>query len=122
MPVNKIVMADFYNPGELIKNDAAFATQQYERLEKFTCPQLWQRIVIWNDGRMYPCCHSFEGAEDMYLGNLRDITIHDAWLSPKLQAIREHHRTGDYSAVATCSKCAYPKQPSKGGVDSIVSG
>ena len=108
---HKIVVSDFYNPGELIKNENAFTIKDYNPIDSFCCPQLWQRIVIFNDGRIFPCCHSFAAPEDMYLGNLADTTVKQAWDSDKLRNIRELHAAGNYKNVATCSKCAYPKKP-----------
>jgi len=120
MPVHKILISDVYNPGELIKNETAFVVLNYEKVDKFTCPQLWQRILIFNDGRMFPCCHSFEAPDDLYLGNLNDINIVDAWNSEKLTKIRDLHKSGDYNKVSTCSKCAYPKKCVQINVDDIV--
>lgn len=120
-PIHKIVIGDFYNPGEMIKNDSAFVVLNYKKSDKFSCPQIWQRILIWNNGNMYPCCQSFEGPDDLFLGNLSDTSIHDAWHSDKLTAIRKCHEVGDYSKVSTCSKCSYPKQKVQISIDNIVS-
>lgn len=121
MPVHKIVIGDFYNPGELIKNEVPFVVLNYKKSDKFNCPQIWQRILIWNDGKMFPCCQSFEGPDDLFLGNLKDTRIYDAWHSDKMKSIREVHGMGDYSKINTCSKCSYPKQKVTLNVDNIVS-
>ena len=120
MPLKKILVSDVYNPGELMKNDSAFTELNYKRSDKFTCPQLWQRILIFNDGKMFPCCHSFEAPDDLLLGRLQEMSIHKAWHSDKLQDIRRTHKDGDYQNVDTCYRCAYPKQPVKLNVDNIV--
>lgn len=122
MPVQKIVLGDFYNPGELIKNDKAFVVLTYTKPEKFSCPQIFQRILIWNDGKMFPCCQSFEGPEDLFLGNLKETNIFDAWHSEKMKNIRGCHATGDYQKVSTCSRCAYPKQKIQLSVENISTG
>lgn len=109
MPVNKITIGDFYNPGELIKNEKAFAVNHYDKSDSFSCPQLWQRILIMNDGKIYPCCHVFEEPDDLYLGVFPTTSIKEAWDSEKLKAVRDFHKVGDYQKVGTCSKCAYPK-------------
>ncbi len=120
MPLKKILVSDIYNPAELIKNESAFTSLSYRSTEKFTCPQLWQRILIFNDGRMFPCCHSFEAPDDLYLGNLKDISIYDAWHSEKLTKMRAVHAKGDYQDIGTCYKCAYPKQKIDLTVDGII--
>ncbi len=110
MNLSKILISDVYNPGEMMKNDSAFTILNYERTDTFTCPQLWQRMLIFNDGKMFPCCHAFNAPDDLYLGNLSDISIYDAWHSPKLKQLRDTHKKGDYQSVSTCYTCAYPKQ------------
>lgn len=120
MPVHRVVVSDFYNPGELIKNDKSFVVLNYKRSDKFSCPQIWQRILVWNNGDMYPCCQSFEGPEDLFLGNLNTVSIFDAWHSDKLTALRDIHKCGDYSKIATCAKCSYPKQKVQLSIDNIV--
>ena len=109
MPVHKVTTGDFYNPGELIKNVTAFTAKKYVKSDKFTCPQLWQRIMVLNSGKLYPCCHVFEEPEDLYLGKFPDVSIKEAWNSEKLANIRKIHATGEYRKVDTCSRCAYPK-------------
>ena len=120
MPLKKILVSDVYNPGELIKNDSAFTVLNYKKSDKFTCPQLWQRILMFNDGRMFPCCHAFEAPDDLLLGDFHDVSIHEAWNSDKLQNMRRIHKDGDYQDIATCYRCAYPKQPVQLNVENIV--
>lgn len=119
-PVHKIVVGDFYNPGQLIKNDSAFVVLNYKSADKFTCPQIWQRLLVWNDGKIFPCCQSFEGNDDLYLGNIGETSLYDAWHSEKMNNIRAIHQSGDYSKIDTCSKCSYPKKPVELNVENIV--
>jgi MoaA/NifB/PqqE/SkfB family radical SAM enzyme len=109
MPINKITIGDFYNPAEFITNISAFEVKQYHKMQKFTCPQLWQRILIMCDGKIFPCCHAFDEPDDLYLGRFPETSIKEAWDSEKLKKIREIHISGDYSEIKTCSTCAYPK-------------
>jgi len=120
MPLKKILISDVYNPGELIKNENAFTTLNYRRSEHFTCPQLWQRILMFNDGRMFPCCHAFEAPDDLFLGNFQDVSIHEAWHSDKFQKLRDIHVNGSYQNIGTCYRCAYPKRPVELSIDNIV--
>lgn len=109
MPVHKIVISDFYNPGELIKNENLFSIGNRMKYDKFTCPQLWQRLVVFNDGRIFPCCHSFMGSEEMHLGQFPVISLYNAWNSEKAKNLRCIHSSGEYYKIKTCSVCAYPK-------------
>jgi len=111
MPVHRILVSDAYNSGGLIKNEKAILTKKYSSVDSFCCPQLWQRIVVWNDGRMFPCCHAWNAPEDLFLGNIADTTIKDAWDGEKFSEIRRLHSEGRYLEVGTCVDCPYPKEP-----------
>lgn len=109
MGVDKILISDVYNPAELMKKD--ISVKKYTRPKRFTCPQLWQRLMVLNNGNVYPCCHSFEEPEDLKLGNIHQTPLVEMWNGVKLGTLREVHCRGEYQKIATCAKCAYPKQP-----------
>lgn len=94
MPVHRILVSDVYG---------LLGTKRYK--EDFCCPQLWQRLVIWNDGRIFACCHAWDAPEDLYLGDVSNTTIKDAWGSEKLQKLRMAHVDGKYREIGTCAKC-----------------
>lgn len=109
MGVDKITVNDCYNPAELMKKDLAVV--KYRKPEKFTCPQLWQRLLVMDNGDVYPCCMAFEGPEELRLGNIRDGALKAMWNGEKLERLREIHRRGDYQSLPPCSRCTYPKYP-----------
>lgn len=109
MGVQKILISDVYNPAELIRKD--MLVKKYAKPEKFTCPQLWQRLMVLDNGDVYPCCHAFEEPDDLKLGNIHQTPLIEMWRGEKLGKLRETHARGDYKEIATCSTCAYPKQP-----------
>lgn len=109
MGVDKITVNDCYNPAELMKKDLAVV--RYDRPEKFTCPQLWQRLLVMDNGSVYPCCMAFEEPEELRLGNIREKSLKEMWDSEKLERLRDIHRRGDYRGLGPCSRCTYPKYP-----------
>lgn len=109
MGVDKILISDVYNPAELIKKN--MAVKKYAKPEKFTCPQLWQRLMVLNNGDVYPCCHAFEEPDDLKLGNIHEQSLREMWDGAKLKQLRDVHSRGEYQKIASCAKCAYPKQP-----------
>ena len=109
MGIDKILISDVYNPAELRKKDVS--VKKYKKPESFTCPQLWQRLMVLNNGDVYPCCHAFEEPEDLKLGNIHQTPLVEMWNGAKLGNLRELHTRGEYKKIATCAKCAYPKQP-----------
>jgi len=111
MPVHRILVSDAYNSGGLIANEKAILTKRYEAAEQFCCPQLWQRLVLWSDGRIFACCHAWDAPEDLHLGDFPGTAIKAAWDSEKLRELRRTHADGRHCEVGTCEKCPYPREP-----------
>jgi len=111
MGVEKILVSDVYNPAELIRKD--MLVKKYAAPPVFTCPQLWQRLMVLDNGDVYPCCHAFEEPEDLKLGNIHETSLAGIWRGEKLHHLRDLHARGEYRAIATCATCAYPKQIAK---------
>ena len=96
-----------------------YASDQYNELPvtEFKCVQPFQRFVFRNEF-MYPCCVSFN--KDLKLGSIKDTKIYDAWHSPKMNEIRELHKSGKFYEMKTCKDCVnliYP--PSEKSKNSI---
>ncbi len=88
-----------------------YATDQYslEPVNEFHCVQPFQRIMIRNES-ITPCCVSFN--KDLTLGNIKNMTIHEAWHSEKMKNIRQIHLKGEYYKNKTCKDCVesiYPE-------------
>ena len=77
--------------------------------ENFSCPQLYQRLVIGADGLVMMCSNDEENEEPV--GNAKLQTIHEIWRGPRLQAARlsqkRHDGTKDYRI---CAKCYLPRK------------
>ncbi len=69
----------------------------------WACPQIWQRMAVWWDGTILPCNHDDDGLLD--LGNIRDITIEEAWNSDRLNRIRQAHKNGSAHIINACDGC-----------------
>ena len=55
--------------------------------ENFTCPQLWQRLVIGSDGGVMLCAN--DEMESHKVGNTNNESLYDIWHGEKLQKARE---------------------------------
>jgi radical SAM protein with 4Fe4S-binding SPASM domain len=74
------------------------------RVDKdWSCPQLWQRMVIAADGKVLPC--NMDHNCTLVLGNADLNGIRDLWLGEKLQRLREIHREGESHIVPACDRC-----------------
>lgn len=69
----------------------------------WACPQIWQRMGIWWDGTLSPCNKDFKAL--LSLGNVRDISIKEAWNCKKLNSLRQAHKNGKAFEVSTCDTC-----------------
>lgn len=77
--------------------------------EKFTpnhykCLQPWQRMLVLTDGTIYQCSCGFID-DGKIIGNIKYMTIEDAWRSKKMNFIRSCHEHGDSHLLRTCRKC-----------------
>ena len=74
----------------------------------WSCPFLWQRMVILWDGTLLPCL--MQGISDfnlMSLGNAKEISIKEMWQSKKAAYYRELHKSGQAHKLEACDRCSY---------------
>lgn len=82
---------------------------QIEYLEDFTCPTLWQRLVIGADGRVLMCINDEYTKHS--IGDLNEQSIRQVWNGKALAAVREIHRRGaGYKELEPCKTCLYPRK------------
>jgi len=80
---------------------------QYE--ENFTCPQLWQRLVIGADGKVLLC--SNDEMESNVVGDVGNESIYDIWHGKNLSKAREIQKM--HMGVEELSPCKYCYLPRK---------
>jgi len=78
----------------------------YEK--NFTCPQLWQRLVIGSDGRVMVC-----GNDEMsshIIGDVNEESMYDIWHGKKMSKAREiHMRHKGTEEMDVCKHCYLPR-------------
>ena len=75
----------------------------------FTCPQLWERLVIGADGTVMMC--SNDEFEQNKLGNVTDDSIYEIWHGKKLNDIRKIHiKHMGTSEISACKNCYLPRK------------
>ncbi len=73
--------------------------------EGFVCQYPWQRIMVaWNGD--VQCCTGWD-ATDIVMGNMRDRSIREFWLSPELDRIRTLHAQGRRMELVSCAECRH---------------
>lgn len=74
----------------------------------WSCPFLWQRMVILWDGTLLPCLmHGVNDFTLLSLGNVQEIRIRDAWLGEATRRYRELHQRGQAHTLEACDRCSY---------------
>lgn len=75
----------------------------------FSCPQLYQRLVIGVDGKVMPC--SNDEMNSMCIGDVREKTIYDIWHGEEISGLRKMH--GVYNGFLKCELCKLCYLPRK---------
>ena len=83
-------------------------TSKIAYIENFSCPQLYQRLVVGADGLVMMCSNDEENLH--VLGDANKTTLHEIWHGPLLTKARDsqtrHCGVKDYKA---CAKCYLPR-------------
>jgi radical SAM protein with 4Fe4S-binding SPASM domain len=65
------------------------------------CYHIWYAPSVTSTGNIVICCADPE--QKSVIGNIKNMTITEAWNSPIFKKIREEHLNGKYSGI--CKKC-----------------
>ncbi|MCT7605865.1 radical SAM/SPASM domain-containing protein [Aliarcobacter butzleri] len=77
-------------------------------IDNFSCPQLYQRLVIGADGSVMMCSNDEEN--DHIIGNANSQTVHEIWHGEPLNKVRELHKQKDgYKNLDVCKRCYLPR-------------
>lgn len=71
--------------------------------EDFRCSFPFKLVVIDSEGSILPCC-TFSGRE-MPLGNIKHMTIEEAWNSERMVALRCSHLNNTWQSNKICYHC-----------------
>lgn len=76
---------------------------------KFSCPQLYQRIIICADGLASMCTNNEEN--DIVIGDANKETIYEIWHGNQLNEIRQKQKEeGGFMKLPVCKKCYLPRK------------
>ena len=79
----------------------------YEK--NFTCPQLWQRLVIGSDGNVMLCANDEMGSH--IVGDAKKESIYDIWHGKELTKAREIHlKHNGVKEINVCKACYLPRE------------
>ncbi len=81
-----------------------FFTERRRRAAGFRCPDPWQRMSLFVNGDLFPCCSDFGRLSP--LGNAYHNTVSDVWLSRAATELRDLQRNGRWQDAPICRRCA----------------
>jgi sulfatase maturation enzyme AslB (radical SAM superfamily) len=77
------------------------------KIENFSCPQIYQRLVIGADGLCMMCANDEEGR--VIVGDANQQTLHEIWHGEKMNNIRDiHKRCAGSRELTACAECYLP--------------
>lgn len=76
--------------------------------ENFSCPQLYQRLVVGSNGKTLLCSNDEEGG--YILGDANIESIYGIWHGERMERARQLHRDGAFKNIDVCRKCYVPRK------------
>ena len=67
------------------------------------CSFPFKQMVIDNEGDILPCCKM--GGKKLALGNIKNMSLKDAWNSKKMKDLRNIHKTNKWKENPVCKRC-----------------
>ena len=67
------------------------------------CTELWQRMFIWEDGKVNPCDYDYKSVLSKW--NIKDDSIKSIWNSKIYNDLREKHLKNMRSQIEPCARC-----------------
>jgi len=96
-----------FNPIIDFTHSTPYAEIEFE--DNFSCPQLYQRLVVGADGLVMMCSNDEES--ELPVGNAYEKTIYDIWHGKEMTRRRElHEQKNGFKELSVCRKCYIPRQ------------
>lgn len=105
--VDSITFQDYTNRGEN-SDRLTKGGEDFVKVGRRACPQIWQRIIVTWDGKVVMCCRDWES--ENVLGELdysAGKNIEYFWRGEELSNIRRFHLGNKLNSITACSKCSY---------------
>ncbi|MFZ5862547.1 MAG: radical SAM/SPASM domain-containing protein [Nitrospirota bacterium] len=81
--------------------------REMPKIENFSCPQIYQRLVVGADGLCMMCSNDEEGK--VIVGDANQQSIHAIWHGPEMTRVREiHRRCAGADELSACAECYLP--------------
>ena len=92
---------------DFLHKDVGQSNVEFE--DNFSCPQLYQRLVITSNGMTRLCAN--DSGQEMFIGDANTQSIFELWHSDQMNQARNSH--ANHTAmrdISICSKCHLPRK------------
>jgi radical SAM protein with 4Fe4S-binding SPASM domain len=76
------------------------------KIPGFVCRDPYNRMFVYWDGLIGPCCGEWE--RGLVMGDANHDPLAQVWKNERYQALRRAHEENRYETVAICRKCSVP--------------
>jgi pyruvate-formate lyase-activating enzyme len=77
------------------------------KIENFSCPQIYQRLVVGADGLCMMCANDEDGK--VIVGDANEKTLREIWHGEEMTRVREiHRRCAGADELKACAECYLP--------------
>lgn len=110
--------ADYW-PGKHVDGlKTPYEIQPYASGAYRACTNLWKKLAISWDGKVYACCLDLD--RTTYVGDVTIDGVMGVWNSPRMQELRLIHRQGRQAELALCSRCTMIQRPPQGRLAGLL--
>ena len=93
----------------LEREDTNFFNGPVKWPAQFRCADPWQRMSLFVDGSLFPCCSDF--ARLSPVGDARRASVAEVWKSEEVRRLRRLHAEGRFREDPICRRCAAAVNP-----------
>jgi sulfatase maturation enzyme AslB (radical SAM superfamily) len=98
-------ISDMVSANPLI--DFMQSTSKLPKIENFSCPQIYQRLVVGADGLCMMCANDED--QQIVVGDTNKESLHDIWHGKEMTRVRSiHRRCAGVDELTACSECYLP--------------
>ncbi len=98
LPLNRVIVKKPHNFAGSVNISVDEADSHYS-----PCTFLWHSLIIFWNGDILPCTQDFYG--ELSLGNIKDMSLKEAFNSQAIVSLREKALSGDLMHVSPCADC-----------------
>jgi radical SAM protein with 4Fe4S-binding SPASM domain len=99
---DRVDMVAFQKMNDLPDTDSGITIKEDTDTD-YRCSFPFKQLVVDSEGDILPCCKM--GGKELALGNIKSMSLREAWGSDKAKSIRSMHERGAWRENKVCTRC-----------------